>query len=190
MAAVARGGATRKKRNRKRWSGQDCCNPPQSPIGCPTYDFTENPPTSAYAGTSGFYVINIQLCILNWTTLSIVMRLWINNWTHAVVGQFANNENCHNFLPHDTPYLYDFFFLCNIKEMLKTVFFSIQCSSMTTKTFWLPNFLKRSSVFCRKKANIFGLMWRVRTFLFCVNFPFKWFYVLDNIHMRYKWYWK
>ncbi len=105
-----RGGATRKKRNRKRWSGQDCCNPPQSPIGCPTYDFTENPPTSAYAGTSGFYVINIQLCILNWTTLSIVTRLWINNWTHAVVGQFANNEKCHNFLPHDTPYLYDFFF--------------------------------------------------------------------------------
>ncbi len=132
-----RGGATRKKKNRKRWSGQDCCNPPRSPIGCPTYDFTENPPTSAYAGTSGFYAINIQLCILNWTTLSIVMRLWINNWTHAVVGQFANNENCHNFLPHDTPYLYDFFFVQH-KIDVKNSIFSIQCSSMTTKTFWLP----------------------------------------------------
>lgn len=60
-----RGGAARIKRNRKRWSGRDCCNPRQSPIGCPTYDFTESPPTSAYAGTSGFCkwysVVHIEL---------------------------------------------------------------------------------------------------------------------------------
>ncbi len=85
MAAVAQGRSCSDKEEQEKVVCKTAAILRSRPLAALPMTFQKTHPLLHMPGLQAS-VIYILSCVLNWTTLSIVMRLWAKNWTHAVEG--------------------------------------------------------------------------------------------------------